>query len=247
MTRIISVISGKGGVGKSTIAANVGAALASDFKKDVIIIDCNLATSHLSLSLGMYYCPITLNNVLRGEKRIFDVIYGHPSGMKVIPASLHLREMEGVDVSKLKDVVAELKGRADYVILDTAPGLEREAHSAISASDEVIIVANPNLPSVADVIKCREITSDKSNIGIVLNMVRGKGYELSRKDIEKLTELPVIASVPYDDNVHRSLAEKKPVVMLNPRSKSSREFVRIARLLAGEREPGFFSRLLGRK
>ena len=64
MTRIIGVVSGKGGVGKTTLVANLGAALASLYKKDVIVVDCNVTTSHLGLYLGMYYYPISLNKVL---------------------------------------------------------------------------------------------------------------------------------------------------------------------------------------
>lgn len=82
MTRIIGVISGKGGVGKTTVVANLGVILASEFKKDVIIVDCNISTSHLALYLGMYYCPITLNQVLKGEAKIEDAMYEyHVSGL----------------------------------------------------------------------------------------------------------------------------------------------------------------------
>ena len=248
-TRIIGIISGKGGVGKSTITANIGSYLASKFKKDVVIIDCNLTTSHLSLSLGMYYCPITLNNVLRGEKNIFESIYEHSSGMKIIPASLHLREIERVDITKLKDVIKDLDGKVDFIFLDASPGLGRETYAAIHASEEIILVTNPNLPSIADVIKCREIINDvkKKTLGIVLNMVNGKKYELSKKEIEALVEIPVIASIPNDNNIHESLANKKPVVMFSPRSKSSKEFKKLAYWLIGGKEKGFFTIFFGKK
>jgi septum site-determining protein MinD len=75
MTRIIGIVSGKGGVGKTTIVANLGAALASFYKKRVIIVDCNVTTSHLGLYLGMYYHPVSLNQVLRGEASMDDAIY----------------------------------------------------------------------------------------------------------------------------------------------------------------------------
>jgi septum site-determining protein MinD len=248
-TRIIGIISGKGGVGKSTVTANIGSYIASKFKKDVVIIDCNLTTSHLSLSLGMYYCPITLNNVLRGEKNIFESMYEHPSGMKIIPASLHLREIERVDITKLKDVIKDLDGKVDFIFLDASPGLGRETYAAIHASEEIILVTNPNLPSIADVIKCREIIKGvkKKPLGIVLNMVNGKKYELSKKEIEALVEIPVIASVPNDNNIHESLANKKPVVMFNPKAKSSKEFKKLAYWLIGEKEKGFFTIFFGKK
>jgi septum site-determining protein MinD len=248
-TRFIGVISGKGGVGKTTIAANLGATLASKLKKDTVVVDCNLTTSHLSLSLGMYYCPVTLNNILRGEKNIFDAIYDHPSGMKIVPASLHLRELEGVDITKLKEAIKDLKGKVDIVLLDASPGLGREAYAAIHASEELIFVTNPNIPAATDIIRCKEIIKDfnKKPLGIILNMVSKKDYELTRREVELLTELPIIASIPHDKNIHKSLAARMPVVMFKPSSKSSKELVKFAGWLIGEKELGFFSKLFGTK
>lgn len=243
-TRIIGVLSGKGGVGKSTVAANLGASLAR-LKKDVVIIDCNLASSHLSLSLGMYYCPATLNNVLRGEKSISESMYEHSSGMKIVPASIHLREIDGVDIANLKDVIKDLNGKVDFIFLDASPGLGRETYAVINASQEIVLVMHPNMPSVADVIRCREIIKDvkKKPLGLLLNMVNSKHYELNKNEIESLTEMPVIASVPQDENIPKGLASKKPVVLFRPLSKSSKEFKRLAGWMIGEKEsrlPIFF-------
>lgn len=245
-TRFIGVISGKGGVGKTTVVANLGAALASKFKKDVVIIDCNLTTSHLSVSLGMYYSPVTLNNVLRGEREIEEAMYDHPSGMKIIPASLHLKELMGVDIIKLKDYVKKLDGKADIVILDAPPGLGREAYAAIHASDEVIFVTNPNMPATTDIIKCKEIIKEigKKPIGVVLNMVNRKNYELTKREVEIITELDIISIISTDKSIPESLARKVPVVLYKPKSSSSKEFVRLAAWLLGIKEKGFFSKLL---
>jgi septum site-determining protein MinD len=248
-TRIIGIISGKGGVGKTTIVANLGAVLSKKFKKSVVIVDCNLTTSHLSLSLGMYYCPITINNILKGEKTIFDAMYDHPTGMKIVPCSIHLRELEGVDITKLKEIIKDLKGKVDIVLLDASPGLGREAYSAIHASEEIIFVTNPNIPAATDIIKCKEIIKEfnKNPIGIVLNMVSRKDYELTKKEVEMLTELPVIASISHDKNIHKSLASRMPVVMFKPRSRSSKELTKLAGWLIGEEEKGFFLRFFKAK
>lgn len=248
--RNIGVISGKGGVGKTTVVANLGAALAKKFNKDVAIVDCNLTTSHLSLSLGMYYCPVTLNHILRGETKIKDAIYNHPSGMKIIPASIRIGELVGVDSSKLKKVIERLHRKTDIILLDSSPGLGKEALAAIEASKEIIFVTNPNLPAVTDVIKCKEVIKDlgKKPIGVVMNMVTKKGYELSQKEVEILTELPVIASIPHDNNVHKSLAQRSPLVLHKPGSSASRELTRLAGMLVGVEEErsvrAFLSRLL---
>jgi septum site-determining protein MinD len=244
-TRIIGIVSGKGGVGKTTVVANLGSVLAKKFKKDVVIVDCNLTTSHLSLSLGMYYCPITLNNILRGETSIEEAMYDHPSGMKIIPASIHLRELVDIDVTKLKNAIKKLERKVDIVLLDSSPGLGREAFATIGASDEIIFVTNPNIPAATDIIKCKEVIKDfnKKPIGIVLNMITKKGYELTKKEVEVLTELPVIALVPHDKNVHKSLAKRIPVVIHKSRCSASKELAKLAGWLIGEKEKGFFSRL----
>ena len=156
MTRTIGVISGKGGVGKTTVVANVGAALAHTFKKDVTIVDCNLTASHLSLLLGMHYYPITLNHVLRNEKSIKEAVYEHPSGMKIIPASLQLNDLIGADISKLEKSLKKLKGETEIIFLDSSPGLGKEAVSTIKASKEIIFVTKPDIMSISDVIRNKE-------------------------------------------------------------------------------------------
>ena len=247
MTRIIGIVSGKGGTGKTTVAVNVGAALATRHKKDVIIVDCNITTSHLGMYMGMYYYPLSLNHVLSGDVSIDKAIYDYTiPGLKIVPASLSLDDMKGVEVSDLKRHVKDLFGKADIVILDGAPGFGREAVSTIKASDEVIYVMNPFVPSLMDVVKAQQIAKQfgVKSLGIVLNMAGQGRHELTAKEVEQLTEMPVLSRVPMDRNVLRSLSDKVPAIDLSPRSKASREFKRLAANLVGEEyRDGFLSRL----
>ncbi len=238
MARIIGILSGKGGVGKTTTVANLGTALASHYKKNVIIVDCNITTSHLSLYLGMYYSPVTLNQVLTGKAKIKDAIYDyHVPGLKVIPASLSLKDLKGVDVSKLSSVIKKLTDEADIVLLDAAPGMGREAMSTMRASDEVLFVSTPFVPSTMDIIKCHQVALEYGTkpLGIMLNMVGKERYELSTDEVKQLAELDVISIVPMDKNVLRSLALKTPVVTYNPSSPASRAFFELAGKLIGEK------------
>lgn len=237
MTRIIGIVSGKGGVGKTTIVANLGAVLASQFKKRVIIVDCNITTSHLGLYLGMYYHPVSLNQVLRGEATMDDAIYDYSiPGLKIIPASLSLDELKGVDMGELKYRIKDLFGKADMVLLDSAPGLGKEGISTLRASDELLFVTTPFVPHVIDVIKTHQIANEvgAKSLGIVLNMSGEGRHELSPQDIEKLVELPIISIIPRDKHILRSLASKIPVVDLNPNSPASREIKKLAATLLGE-------------
>lgn len=250
MTRVIGIISGKGGVGKTTVVANLGSVLAQTFKKDVIVIDCNVSTSHLGLYLGLYYTPVTLNQVLTGHAHIDDAIYQyHINGLRVIPASLSFSDLKGVDVAKLKNTIKKLFGKADIILLDAAPGLGREAMATVKAADEVVFVNTPFVPSTMDIIKCHQMANDMGvkPLGVILNMVGKEKYELTGKEVEELIELPVISTIPVDKNVLRSLALKMPVVLFSHNSPSSREFVRLAAKILGEEyeEPkGIFSGFL---
>jgi len=236
LTRVIGIISGKGGVGKTTLALNLGTVLAHHLKKNVTVVDCNITTSHIGLYLGMYYCPSTLNKVLRGESGIEESIYEHFTGMKVIPASLSLSDLEGIDITQLKDNLRKIFSKNDFIFLDASPGLGRESLAALKASDEVLFVTTPYVPCVMDIIRCQEVVNELGikSIGIVLNMVNKKRYEMTPTEIEQLTRLPVIASIPFDKNVNRSLASKTPVVILKPKAKASKELIKLGNKLIGE-------------
>ncbi|MEM7821820.1 MAG: cell division ATPase MinD [Candidatus Aenigmatarchaeota archaeon] len=236
MTRIIGIVSGKGGVGKTTLTINLGSALSHYFKKKVTIVDCNITTSHLGLYLGMYYCPITLNKVLRGESNVEDAIYNHFTGMKVVPASLSVSELEGVDITLLRESIKPLEFKNDIILLDGSPGLGREAMACLKACDEVLYVTAPYVPSVMDIVKYQEVVSELGirPIGIVLNAVDKAKYEMSPKEVEELVRLPVLASIPYDKNVKKAVSAKTPIVFLKKSSPASREMIKFAARLVGE-------------
>ena len=236
MVRVIGIISGKGGVGKTTIGLNIGTALAYHFKKNVTIVDCNVTTSHLGLYLGMYYCPITLNKVLRGEYTIEEAIQQHHTGLKVVPASLSLTDLEGIDVTEIRNSIKSIFDKNDIILLDGSPGLGREAVATLRASDEILYITNPYIPFAMDIVRNQEIVNEigVKPLGIILNMVHGKKHEMNKKEIEELTRLPVIATIPFDRNVHKSLALKVPIVTYKPNTRASKEIIKLASDLIGE-------------
>ncbi|MEM7821650.1 MAG: cell division ATPase MinD [Candidatus Aenigmatarchaeota archaeon] len=250
MARVIGIVSGKGGVGKTTLTINLGAALSHYFKKKVTIVDCNITTSHLGLYLGMYYCPITLNKVLRGESEIEEAIYEHFTGMKVVPSSLSVSELEGIDVTLLRESIKPLEEKNDIVLLDGSPGLGREAMGCLKACDEVLYITAPYVPSIIDIIKYQEVISvlNLRPIGIVLNAVDKARYEMNAKEVEELTRLPVLASIPYDKNVKKAVSLKMPVIVLNKNSPASREIIKFAARLVGEqyKQDNSFSKIMER-
>lgn len=249
-SRTIAVISGKGGVGKTTVSLNLGTALVRNFRKSVIVVDCNVTTSHLGLHVGLYYHPTSFNKVLKSEADIHEAVHDHHTGVKIVPASLALSELKGVDMSKIKEKVGSLSESNDIIILDAGPGLGREAIACIKAADEVLYVTTPYVPSVMDIIRCKEIVNESGikELGIVVNMSEGDKHEMNKQEIEQLTRLPVISVIPQDKNVKRSLHAKMPVVVHRPYSRSSRAFNKLARTVIGEiyEEPGFIERMMHR-
>ena len=126
MTRFVGVLSGKGGVAKTTTVVNLGAAM-NYFGRDVTIVDGNLSTPHLGIHLGVPIVPISLHDALSGKNSLAESIYLHPSGLKIIPAGLSLKNLSQVDSSKLKKVLPALNSLTDVVLVDASAGLSSEA------------------------------------------------------------------------------------------------------------------------
>lgn len=222
---IIGIVSGKGGVGKTTIAANLSYYL-SQIGKRVTLIDCNITTSHLNFTFNLFFPNATLNNVLRGEKEIKDVIYKYKN-LNIIPASLSLEDLSYVDLAALKNVVSKID--TDFVILDSAPGFGREAVSVLDSVDTVIFITLPYLTSVVDIIRAKRILNELNifPLGIIVNMVKGKRYELKRREIEALTKIKVIGEIPYDENVEIAMTLGKPFIELFPNTPAAQALKKI--------------------
>jgi len=234
MAKLITITSGKGGVGKTTTAINIAAALNS-FGKEVIVLDANLTTPNIGLHLGAPIVPISLNHVLLGKAKITDALYEHESGMKIIPSSLSIRELRKLNHSKLKDVGKKLRKMADYIIYDSAAGLGEEAISAMDASDELIIVTNPEIPAVTDALKTSKIIEElgKTVRGVIVTRVRGNKTEMPITNIKDMLELPILGVVPEDKNMQSSLVMKDAIMHTHPRSKASKAYRAIAARLIG--------------
>lgn len=252
MTRMIVITSGKGGVGKTTLTSNLAAALA-DFGESVIALDANLTTPNLALHSGMHLAPVTIHDVLKGNNKLKDAIYPHPYGYKVIPASLGIEDLKGVDITHLPEISFSLLGQADYIIMDCAAGLGREAMSALSASDEMILITNPNLPAVTDALKILEVAKEQNikPIGVVVNRVTGKSHELTSKKIYDILNIPIIAEIPEDDKVPESIDRKRSVIEYSPNSPAAVEIKKLAAFITGrkieepERKESLWSRFIG--
>ena len=247
MGRIICISGAKGGTGKTTVCANLAAAL-SRLNQSVIAIDGNLSTSNLGIHLGIPRYPVTLQTVLRGRGRIKDALYYHPAGFRIIPADVSLSSMINPKSKELMRLFYKLTNDTDFILVDSAAGLGQESLSALEASDEVITVTNPELPALADALKLKKFAErfGTVNLGVVVNRVKGERQEFSLGDIEEFLGLPLIGMVHEDRNVRRAISYREPVVMYSPNSMASREIKAVAAHLMGERvevRPSVFQRV----
>jgi septum site-determining protein MinD len=250
MSKLITITSGKGGVGKTTTAINLATAI-NFFGKEAVIVDANLTTPNVGLHLGAPIVPISLNHVLLGKARVQDAMYEHESGTKIIPSSLSINELKRLNQHKLKDVGRKLRKMADVVIYDSAAGLGDEAVAAIQSADELVIVTNPEIPAVTDALKTSKLIEQlgKKVVGVIVTRVKGNKTEMPISNISEMLELPVIGVIPEDNRMQQSLVMKDALVHTFPKSKAAHEYKRVAAYLIDETyEPkiSFMDRLLGK-
>lgn len=250
MIRTIAIASAKGGVGKTTVAVNLGAAFTS-LRKKTIILDADVKMSGLSLQLGLYSFPVTLNDVLNNNISILDALYIHHTGLRIIPASLY---SGNIDFSNLEGALNTPLLDENVIFVDSPPGLDERSLAIFRACRETIFVTSPELPSVVDMMKTINFiqTTNSKPIGIIVNKYRkNDSHQLSLKEIESACGLPVIGAVPEDGCIRKGIFKRTPGFFLDPFSPSSIEFKKIVASLVGEevqvpRFP-FIKRLMRRK
>ncbi len=233
MTRIIGIVSGKGGVGKTTTTVNLSAALM-EFKKGVISIDADIKMSGLGLQLGMYYFPLSLNDVLKGQGDLFEALYIHSSGLRIIPASLNV---DNVKISNFKQILEDPLLENNIVLIDSPPGFEKNSLAVLKTCPELLIVTTPEIPAITEALKIISITERMSStpVGIIVNRYKkGESNQINLKEIQAICGLPIIGIIPEDDNIKRSIFKGVPVVYLNPHASSSIAFKKIAASLIEE-------------
>ncbi len=224
MAKILGIVSGKGGTGKTVTSLNIALAL-HEFGEDVIVVDADTTASTMGIHLGLYMFPNNLQDVLNENIDISRAIYMHQTGLKFIPSSIDL-ELLDADVSKMRLALNKLDAT---IIVDSPAGLDKGAIS-------IFIVTNPEMPTVANGAKISRMARDmKKNIfGVIITRVKNNGWELTPEDIETMCETSVIGIVPEDMNVKKSIFEKVPVVANVPYSPASIEYKKIAARLLGK-------------
>jgi len=243
---VLAIMSPKGGVGKTMTTANLAVALANEFDKKVLAIDTNISTASLGLHMDIWYPKLTIYDILEKKYPMAKIIHTYSDNLHVIPASIRIRKKdknpnnvrENVKkiVKNYERLLNNLSKEYDLILLDCAPGFDIESIATMHVAGGLLLVTNPEYPAIVTAVKALEYAKNlKVPVGgIILNKVGKKKYELKKKEIEEALKAEVIAEIPFDKRVPESIANRMPVVIFKPNSKSAVAYKKLAGKIVGE-------------
>ncbi len=241
--KVITITSGKGGVGKTTAAANIGAAMAALGKK-VVCIDADIGLRNLDVVLGLENRIVyDLVDVVEGRSRLRQAMIKDKRlpDLYLIPAA-QTRDKTAVSPSDMTRVADELRAEHDYIIIDSPAGIERGFRNAIAPADEIVIITNPEVSAVRDADRIIGLieAEEKGPAKLVINRLNvnmvSRGDMLAAEDVLELLAVTLIGIVPEDEHVIVSSNRGTPIA-LDEKSKAGQAFRNIARRLMGEEVP----------
>ncbi len=241
--KVITVTSGKGGVGKTTTTANLGVALARMGKK-VVMIDADIGLRNLDIVMGLENRIVyDLVDVVEKRCRLNQAMIKHKQfpNLYLIPAA-QTRDKTAVSPQDMVNITNELRPEFDFILIDSPAGIERGYRNAIEPADEVLIVTNPEVSAVRDADRIVGLlqSSAKAQPKLIINRLKPdmvkRGEMMSAEDVREILSIKIIGIVPEDENVIPSSNNGVPVT-LNEGSRAGVAFRNIARRLNGEDVP----------
>ncbi|MEW6287302.1 MAG: septum site-determining protein MinD [Chloroflexota bacterium] len=241
--QVITVTSGKGGVGKTTAVANLAVALASNGSR-VVCIDGDIGLRNLDVILGLENRIVyDIVDVIEGRCRLKQAMIKDKRlpNLHLIPAA-QTRDKNAVSASDMTRLTKDLRAECDFILIDSPAGIERGFKNAIAPADRVLVVTNPEVSAVRDADRVIGIleAEDKGPGALIINrlnpsLVRRQEM-LSADDVLDLLAIELIGIVPEDEGVLIGSNRGAPVA-LDPKSKAGEAFRNIARRLKGEEVP----------
>jgi len=237
--RTIVITSGKGGVGKTSLAVNLAIAL-SQRGKQVAILDGDLGLANADLLMGVR-APYNIKHLVDGQKRVSEIIVHCPKGVKLIPGGSGIPEitnMSEIRVKGLIEALGVLDQYVDFLIIDTGAGISKQVLAFALAADEVLVVTTPEPTSLADaygIIKVVNNGNPQMPINIVVN--QADGIEDGKRVFERLDiicqrfinkKIGLAGIVPFDYNVSKAIRSQEPIIIGQPTSKAALAINKIA-------------------
>lgn len=241
--QVITITSGKGGVGKTTTTANLAVALASTGDK-VVCIDGDIGLRNLDVVLGLENRIVyDLVDVVEGRCRLRQAMIRDKrlEELYLIPAA-QTRDKTAVSPSDMVKLCDELRGEVDWVLIDSPAGIERGFRNTIAPADSILVVTNPEVAAVRDADRIIGLVEaeQKGPARLIINRVNHaltkRGDMLSADDVVELLAIKLIGVIPEDENVIISTNKGQPVAF-DPKSKSGQAFTNIAKRLKGQEVP----------
>src|SRR5574340_1698061 len=241
--KVVTVTSGKGGVGKTTLTANLAAALAADGAK-VVCIDADIGLRNLDVVMGLENRIVyDIVDVIEGRCKLRQSMIRdkHLPDLYLIPAA-QTRDKTAMAPSDMVRICNELRPDHEYILIDSPAGIERGFRNAIAPADRVLVVTNPEVSAVRDADRVIGIleAEEKGPAALIINRLNPalvKNHDmLSAEDVLDLLGIPLIGIVPEDQAVIVSSNHGTPVAQ-DPRSRAGQAFREIAKRIRGEEVP----------
>ena len=241
--KIITVTSGKGGVGKTTATANIAVALAQMGQR-VVCLDADIGLRNLDVVLGLENRIVyDLVDVVEGRCRLKQAMIRDKrfDELHLIPAA-QTRDKNAVSPSDMVKLGDELREEVDWILIDSPAGIERGFRNTIAPADIILVVTNPEVSAVRDADRIIGLVEaeEKGPIKLIINRVNPsltkRGDMLTPEDVIELLAIELIGVIPDDENVVISTNRGQPVA-LDPKSKTGLAFKNIAKRLHGEAVP----------
>lgn len=231
---IITVTSGKGGVGKTNISVNLGIAFSLTGRK-VLVVDADLGLSNVNIVAGVVPPPrYNLFHVIKGEKKIDEVVVEGPCGIKIITGAIGISTLANLSPKKREELIEQLSGIsniANLVFIDTSAGLSGKVLSFVLSADKVLLVTTPEPTAIADaygIIKAISFRTKELDIRLIVNRAKTleEGERVANRIIEiagqflgmKIEKLGVLLD---DRVVEESVREQAPFFIAHPRAKAT--------------------------
>jgi len=244
--RVIAITSGKGGVGKTNIVANLGFVL-SRMGKRVFVLDADMGLANVDVLLGL--APqYNFQHVFRGEKGIDEIIVDGPGGMKILPASSGVQELSELTREQKLMLLGEFSAignRLDVLLIDTGAGISSNVMYFTMAAQDKLVVVTPEPTSITDayaIIKVMAKQHDQKHFKLVVNQVKdeqeAQGLYCNLSSVaEKFLNVSIdyLGYIAHDPNVPLAVRSQQLVTMRYPRTPASLCFARLAKRLLEQR------------
>jgi flagellar biosynthesis protein FlhG len=237
--RVVAVTSGKGGVGKTNVTANLAVALAH-LGRRVMVLDADLGLGNLDVLLGLTP-PYSLADVLNGQRRLRDVLVSGPGGITVLPAGSGFQNLTALTDTQMRELQSEmddLQEQTDVLLIDTGAGIGRNVTSFATMAQDIIVVVAPEPTSLTDAYALMKVLSTQHSerrFRLLVSMTRTPtdGRDVYRKlslVAERFLHISIdfLGSIPYDHRLVEAVCQQRPLVELYPQSKAAQAFLGLA-------------------